>query len=144
MRVLGHPLHPPLAHVPLATWLLTPLADAAAFATGDAFFVRAATWLTGVGLAGALAAAAAGLADLGSTRLDKPTVRVVERHAMVMASAIMLAVFGLLGRIDAGSAARDPPAWPAAVGAATAMLALVGAWFGGELVYSRGVGRREP
>jgi uncharacterized membrane protein len=142
MRFLGHPLHPPLVHLPFASWLLTPLADAAAFVTGDAFFARAALWLTGVGLAAALAAATAGLVDVATTKLDDASVRIVGAHATIMATATTLAGFGLLGRLNPAALPALDPWWPAAVGVATALLALAGAWFGGELVHGRGVGRR--
>jgi uncharacterized membrane protein len=139
MRILGHPLHPPLVHLPIAAWLLTPLSDAAAWGTADPFFARAALWLTGVGLAAALLAAAAGLIDLASARLGGRPLRLAGLHVGVMGSAMAVAGLGLPARLAATSL---EPGWAQAAGVVAALLVLVGGWLGGELVHGCGVGRR--
>jgi uncharacterized membrane protein len=130
-----------MVHVPLAAWLLTPFADGAALVTGDAFFSRAALWLTGVALAAALAAAAAGTIDVGTEKIDRPSGFIAAAHAIIMMLATAVTAAALLGRLNPEAIPLDPR-WTAAAGAATALLALIGGWLGGELVHGRGVGQR--
>jgi uncharacterized membrane protein len=51
----------------------------------------------------------------------------------------------LFGRISADYAVVTPaPIWAIAASAVAFALMLVGAWCGGEMVYARGVGVRDP
>lgn len=61
----GHPFHPILVTVPIGAWLCSLVFDIASHVVDDpAFLTRASEWLIGIGVLGALAAAAVGFLDL--------------------------------------------------------------------------------
>ena len=60
---VGHPLHPMLTDIPIGAWTLTILLDLIGLLLGFPQLGLASSITAGVGVAGALAAAAAGLAD---------------------------------------------------------------------------------
>jgi len=60
---IGHPLHPMLKDIPIGAWTLTILLDLIGLSFGFPQLGLASSITVGVGVAGALAAAAAGLAD---------------------------------------------------------------------------------
>jgi uncharacterized membrane protein len=57
-------LHPFAVHFPLALWLTSTFFDLMAWRQGDPVYRRAAYWLVGLGLLGALASIASGWIDL--------------------------------------------------------------------------------
>jgi uncharacterized membrane protein len=143
-----HPLHPLLAHAPVACWTLVPLSDLAAACLHAAswpaaFFWQASALLAGTGVAGALLAATAGTLDYA--RASETAPRLVMTHASLMATALVLAAAGLFGRLGAGYApVLPPPAWAIGLGVLAFLVMAVGAGFGGEMVYGRGIGVRRP
>jgi uncharacterized membrane protein len=58
------PVHPLVVHFPLALWLTSALFDLLAWRRDDPLFPRAAFWLVGLGLVGALASIGSGWYDL--------------------------------------------------------------------------------
>lgn len=135
--VFHHPIHPMLIAFPTATLMSAPLADAAAMATGDRFWRRAARWLLLGGIVSGAAASAVGLVDYVAV----PEVR---RHAGAHVHAggnvLALMLAGLnLARRPADD--EDGPE-PVDLGLSLATVALLGvtAWLGGELSYRHGVG----
>lgn len=136
-----HPIHPMLVHVPVACWTLVPFSDLAAAGTSSAFFWQASALLAAIGAGGAMLAASAGAMDYARASAVAP--RVVNIHAALMATALVLAGAGLIGRVGPGHTALTPaPTWTVALGIAAFLVMAVGAAFGGELVYGRGVGLR--
>jgi uncharacterized membrane protein len=61
----GHPLHPILVTVPIGAWVASLVFDIASYLVDDPdFLAKGSLWLIGLGVAGALAAAATGFLDL--------------------------------------------------------------------------------
>lgn len=87
---LGHPLHPVLVQVPVGAWTSAAILDS--WPGGR----RAATLLIGVGLAGAVPAAAAGVADW--SQQDTQQQRTGLAHAMGNVAALSLYSASLLAR----------------------------------------------
>lgn len=136
---MRHPLHPMLVHVPVACWLLAPISDVAALASGWPMLWTMSALLTGIGVAGGAVAATAGAMDYAKAHAVAP--RLVNAHAALMGSAWTVALIGLVGRIGADRQAAVPaPWWAVAAGVLTALLMVAGAWCGGEMVYGRGIG----
>nr|WSX74525.1 Rieske (2Fe-2S) protein [Streptomyces sp. NBC_00899] len=79
-RWLGHPVHPVLVEVPVGAWISAAVLDTV---PGGG---RAAGLLVGVGLAGAVPAAVAGLVDWAE--LERPQARVGLLHAALNVSAV--------------------------------------------------------
>jgi nitrite reductase/ring-hydroxylating ferredoxin subunit/uncharacterized membrane protein len=125
---LGHPLHPTAVMVPLSCFVSTSVLDVVGGQAGR----RVARRLLGLGIASAVPAAAAGLADWTDTSGAERRVGVV--HAA--ANAVAVGLYAVSWRQRGRGAA--------VAGAATALLgtAITGAagYLGGHLAYRRGVG----
>ncbi|MEV8590721.1 Rieske (2Fe-2S) protein [Streptomyces sp. NPDC051180] len=125
-RWLGHPVHPLLVQVPIGAWLSAAVLD---LLPGER---RAARFLIGVGLAGAVPAAVSGWADWAETR--RPQLRVGLVHAAAGAAGVALYGTSFVARCR-GRHWRGK-AWAfcglAAVG--------VGGAIGGHLAYRQGAG----
>src|SRR4051812_27687633 len=88
---LGHPLHPAVVPVPVGAWMSAAVLDAVPGAD------RAATVLVGVGTAGAVPAALAGLNDWASLSAEQRRVGLV--HATANAVALSLYTSSLVARL---------------------------------------------
>ncbi len=130
-----HPLHPALAHFPLAFWVGAAASDLIALATGkvDWWTVSRCAVTAGV-LLGAVTLLA-GLLELWLRRIPAAAVRWLAAHAGLMFAALLC--FG----VSLSQRSLTPPP-PLAVYSALAGCALVlaGGYFGGSLVYRFGVG----
>jgi len=87
---LGHPVHPPLAQVPLGAWMSAGLLDAL---PGNK---KQATLLIATGLAAAVPTAAAGAADWSEAEIGQQRVGAV--HAVMNSAAVVLYVGSLIAR----------------------------------------------
>jgi uncharacterized membrane protein len=63
LRVFGHPLHAALSHTPMGLLTTSLLWDAVGIWRGEALWWSISFWVIAAGLAGAAAAAMAGLVD---------------------------------------------------------------------------------
>jgi uncharacterized membrane protein len=136
---MRHPIHTMLVHVPVACWLLAPLSDGAALATGWALLWTVSTLLIGVGVGWGALAATAGAMDYARAHAVAP--RLVNAHVLFMGSAWTVALLSLPGRVGADRQIAVPPSgWAVAACFGTAALMAAGAWCGGEMVYGRGIG----
>jgi uncharacterized membrane protein len=142
VRLFGHPAHAMLAAFPIGLLTISVVADLAALASGDPFFWRASFWAVAAGLVAAVPAAATGMIDLMDLEEDDPAVKTGSTHMGLMAAAVGLFVLDVVTR------GGDAPPAGGRLYAALALdlvgsaLGLVGAWYGGELVFGHGVGRR--
>lgn len=127
---LGHPLHPALTDVPIGAWMGASLLDLADRGEGRGMG-RGADLLVALGCAGAVGAAATGLADWQ----DKhgPERDLGTAHAIVNSGALALFATSLALRLR-GS--RRPAIGISALGLGAA---LTGAYVGGEMVFRRGI-----
>ncbi|MEU7729105.1 DUF2231 domain-containing protein [Streptomyces sp. NPDC040724] len=125
-RPLGHPLHPVLVQVPIGCWLSAAVLDVVPGTQ------RAATTLTGVGLAGIAPAALAGWTDWAD--LPPAQARVGLAHAVSNVAAVACYTLSLTARLR-GRTAKGR-LW--SVGGLAAV-AVTGA-LGGHMAYRRAVG----
>jgi len=132
--ILGHPLHPVLKDIPVGAWTFTVIFDLAGLLFNVPSFGLAASVTTGVGIAGALGAAAAGLMDW--IDVDPPEKQVGAVHAILNVTATLVFTASLY--------LRWQTAWQ--LGWTTCIVALagyllmtVGATLGGGMVYRMGV-----
>lgn len=128
---LGHPLHPALTDVPLGAWTAAIVLDAAHVATGRDDVAGCAGAAVAVGIAGAVAAAAAGVTDWSDT--DGRSRRIGFVHGMLNLTATGLFAVSLAMRRSGRGRGRLAAlfGYAAALGAA---------YLGGELVYGRRIG----
>src|SRR6218665_1448603 len=106
---MRHPLHPMLVHVPVACWLLAPLSDGAAMASGRVSLWTMSALLAGVGVAWGALAATAGALDYARAETVAP--RLVKAHATLMGAAWTAGLLNLLGRLGADRHVAVPPPW---------------------------------
>ena len=89
-------LHPPAVHFPLALWLTSPLFDVLAWRGGDPLYRRAAYWLVGLGLLGALASIVLGWIDLLAQERGGVGTGLVLRHRLHSEAAyVATLVYGI-------------------------------------------------
>jgi nitrite reductase/ring-hydroxylating ferredoxin subunit len=125
-RWLGHPLHPALVNVPLGAWLGATALDRL---PGQE---RAATALVGLGLAGAVPAAAAGATDWAEVSREQE--RLGLWHWLANTTAVGLYTASLVARL------RGRHRTGRALGAAGLAAVSAGAYLGGHLSFRSGTG----
>ncbi|XXY53559.1 DUF2231 domain-containing protein [Sorangium sp. So ce269] len=130
-KFLGHPLHPVLVTIPIGAWSCALVLDLAGIGGGRKVH-RGADATAAIGLAGAVAAAAAGLADWSTTLGSAKRIGFVH-------GAMNVAIAGLYG---ASLASRAVGLRSLGIALSTTGFGLAGAsgWLGGELIYRYGVG----
>ncbi|WP_437753876.1 DUF2231 domain-containing protein [Sorangium sp. So ce1389] len=130
-KFLGHPLHPVLVTIPIGAWSCALVLDLAGIGGGRKVH-RGADATAAIGLAGAVAAAAAGLADWSTTLGSAKRIGFVH-------GAMNMAIVGLYG---ASLASRAVGLRSLGIALSTTGFGLAGAsgWLGGELIYRYGVG----
>ncbi len=131
---IGHPLHPMLTDIPIGAWTLTIILDLVGLLFGLPQLGLASSITAGIGVAGALAAAAAGLADWMD--VDPPEKAIGAFHATVNVSATTLFLISFLMRWG-----RDwQLGWTTFVVAlAGYLLVMIGGYLGGAMVFHKGV-----
>lgn len=135
----GHPFHPILVTVPIGAWTASLVFDVASWLVADpAFLVEGSTWLVGIGVLGAVAAALVGALDLFVIPTGTPAFRLGLVH-MTLNIAVTAAYAGnFMWRQSANDTG------PVAIGmlalsiASIAVLAVSG-YLGGKLAYRYGV-----
>jgi uncharacterized membrane protein len=89
-------LHPLAVHFPLALWLTSALFDLLAWRREDPLYRRAAYWLVGLGLLGALVSIALGWVDLLAQERAGVGAGLVIRHRVhSLAAYAATAVYGM-------------------------------------------------
>lgn len=130
-----HPLHPVLAHFPVAFWLGASVADLIALKTGAAAWWTVSHHAVAAGTIMGALALLAGLLELWLRKLPPAARTWVAVHASLMASALVVFMVSLSWRTT------TPPPMPAVLlSLAGCVLVLVGGYCGGTLVYRFGVG----
>ena len=131
---VGHPLHPMLTDIPIGAWTLTIIIDLIGLLFGFPQLGLASGITAGVGVAGALAAAAAGLADWMD--VDPPEKAIGAFHATVNVSATIFFLISFLMRWGH----NWQPGWGTFVVAlAGYLLVMIGGYLGGLMVFNMGV-----
>lgn len=134
----GHPLHPTLVTIPIGAWTAGLIFDVVALlgAGNDAPFAVGAQWLTGIGIAGALAAAAFGLMDMATLARGTAAHRTALIHMSLNLTAVGLFAISFFIRLS-----QEGTFSGFAFAISVVAYALVGAsgYLGGKLAYHYGV-----
>lgn len=135
---MRHPLHPMLAHFPVACWSLATLADFASLHFGRSAWQLSGT-LMGIGVVMALPTVVLGVFELIQVPDEPGPMRNTYAHMGLMLAALGLYVASWMMRIHDGHL-QAPDGAALAVSAVGFVVLLVGGWLGGTLVYGYGVG----
>ena len=139
-KIAGHPIHPILVTLPIASFIGALGTDIGFRMTGELGWATASNWLLGIGLVTALFAAAAGLTDyMGDDRIRR--IGAATRHMIANVTVIVIEAINLLVRLTDGSDTVPPLGLWLSI-AAVLVLGYSG-WLGGELVYRHRVGIRD-
>jgi len=139
---MRHPLHPALVHFPIACWSLATAADLASLAWGEpAWRLAGILLLAGIGFS--IPAMLAGLLELAKVAGDNPAIKDVNRHMIMVMSALSCYVASLFLRLQGTSFVE--PGLPAIGLSVLGFLCLgVAGWLGGKLVYGHRLGVSPP
>ncbi len=137
-KFLGHPIHPMLIVYPLGLLSTAVVFDVLYLITGNEDLAVFSYWALVAGLIGGLAAAVFGLADWLGVPAGTRAKRVGLMHGVGNVVVVGLFALSLFARLN--DAAYLPELAPLLLGVIGAMIALVTAWLGGELVYRLRVG----
>ena len=135
------PLHPALAHFPLALWGLLPLWDLLAWSGHTGPWWAIGFWTGLVALALAVPAAGTGLLELRRLPEGFDAEGVLIGHIGSMGAAFLGAAIALSLRAGPGPPPEGRSMAVVSIEVLVALLALTGGWLGGRLVYRHGVGR---
>lgn len=141
LRVLGHPVHVPLTHFPLALWTMAFLGDLVYFWKQDPFWWKFAFWTILLGFAVACLTLLTGFYDYFFIPQDKPlALDAATRHMMVMLTAACFfgaSLYFHWGETPVGSTRQIGAVACSGLGT---LLLHWGGWLGGHLVYHFRVG----
>jgi nitrite reductase/ring-hydroxylating ferredoxin subunit/uncharacterized membrane protein len=129
---LGHPLHPVLTDIPLGAWTAALVMDGMEELTGRKEFGTGADAAVAVGLAGAAAAALAGITDWQATHGHARRVGLA--HGLLNTGGVVLYAASLTAR---GRGDRAAGRGLSLLGFAVAGCS---AWLGGDLVFAEKIG----
>jgi uncharacterized membrane protein len=141
----GKPFHPPLTDIPVVAYLFAAVFDVLSFVLHDGHaavateLFRAATWLFLGGAAVSILAALTGWADWAqSSEPGTQARRTINAHAVIMIAVTVLALLDLAHRLTTYDANTYAPLALAVLSAVVAVSVVVGAGYGGTLVFDYG------
>ena len=132
---LLHPLHPALAHFPVAFWLGSSASDLIALETGNAVWWAVSHYAVAAGVIVGAVTLLAGALELWLRKLPPEAWRWAGVHAGLMSTALLCFMVSLSWRVPV-----PPPlsaVWVSLLGSA---IIIAGGFCGGTLVYGYGVG----
>jgi uncharacterized membrane protein len=136
----GHPFHPILVTVPIGAWAASLVFDLAShLVSAPAFLAAGSTWLIGIGLVGALAAALVGLLDLLAIPTATRAFRVGLTHMALNLLVTAAYAVGFAWRQHGGTAAGPVGAAPLLLSVASFVVLGLSGSLGGRLAYRYGV-----
>ncbi len=133
----GHPIHPALVAVPIGAWIASLVFDVGSrIVHNPGYLNQGARWLIGIGIVGAVLAAAAGLLDL----LAIPTGTRAFRTALVHMTLNLAVTAAYVVNFLLRSNGRGAVAWgPLVLSAVSLAVVAFSGWLGGRLAYRYGV-----
>lgn len=135
----GHPFHPVLVTIPIGAWVASVVFDIIALASSarEGVFAEGAYWLIGIGIIGAVLAAAFGLMDLLAIPRGTKAFRTGLTHMALNLTVVVLFVIGFAVRAGQGHNEASVTGFVLSL-IAVALLGASGS-LGGQLAYHYGV-----
>jgi uncharacterized membrane protein len=141
-KIFGHAIHPILIVFPLGLLATAVIFDVLFLATGNRTWSFVAFWMIAAGLIGGLVAALFGLIDYLNIPNGTRAKRIGMYHGIVNLCAVVLfaSSFYMRWHSPIDDTTTTPTTTALLFSFAGVLLALLGGWFGGELVERLGVG----
>jgi uncharacterized membrane protein len=145
-RFMKHPLHPILIHLPIGFWSASLAFDIIFLIGKNPAFAIASFYSMGLGIFGALLAAAAGLAEYVDVPTDTRPRRYATLHMGLNLTVTFLYIVNLFSRASPTFTASPTITWTQFFLTLVSILILgISGYIGGMLVYQYGIGfRPEP
>jgi uncharacterized membrane protein len=132
--IKGHPVHPMLIALPMGLWIFALVCDVVRALGGSSAWAIVALYSIAGGIAGALLAALPGFIDFLSIN-EAGTKRIAILHMSVNLGAVAVFAVNLWTRFRvAGDSSL-----PLVLSVAGVLLVGLGGWWGGEMVYVKGM-----
>ena len=144
VKVLDHPLHPFLVHLPVGLWVAALIFDVVALASGAPPFAGASFWMMIAGVGFALLAAIPGLVDYLSLDLTREAHRLATYHMILNLTIVGIFIADILWRFSMFE--RFPtimysvPVGPFILSIIAVIMLAFSGWLGGQLVYHHHLG----
>jgi uncharacterized membrane protein len=137
---LGHPLHPILAHIPMAMWPGALIFDLLSQQEiGGNAMVRLSFYAIAFGLAAALLAAPTGLVDWSGIKKEKPAWKIGLYHMALNLVVVVLFAVNLYLRWRTFREATQVDQVPLLLSAIGTLILIGSAYLGGRMVYEYGI-----
>ena len=137
---LGHPLHPILAHVPMAMWPAALIFDLLSqWQIGGNAIVRLSFYAILFGLATALLTAPTGLVDWSGIKKEKPAWKIGLYHMALNLFVTLLFAVNLGLRWQTFREASEVDRVPLLLSAVGTLILIGSAYLGGRMVYEYGI-----
>ena len=137
---LGHPLHPILAHVPMAMWPAALIFDLLSqWQIGGNAIVRLSFYAILFGLATALLTAPTGLVDWSGIKKEKPAWKFGLYHMALNLFVTLLFAVNLGLRWQTFREASEVDRVPLLLSAVGTLILIGSAYLGGRMVYEYGI-----
>jgi len=137
---LGHPLHPVLAHVPMAMWPAALIFDLLSQRQiGGNAIVRLSFYAIAFGLAAALLAAPTGFVDWSGIKKEKPAWKIGLYHMSLNLIVTLLFALNLGLRWQTFHEASEVDRIPLLLSAVGTLILIGSAYLGGRMVYEYGI-----
>ena len=139
-KLLGHPLHPALVHLPTALWPAALFFDLLSRTRlGGPVPAQIAYYAIMLGLVVAVVAAAAGLADWADIKPEKPAKKIGLTHMVLNLAVTALFALNLALRAQLPPDTGAVPLHLIALTLLGSLILLVSGYLGGRMVYNHGV-----
>ena len=137
---LGHPLHPILAHIPVAMWPSALIFDLLSQRQiGGNAVVRLSFYAIVFGLATALLAVPTGLVDWSGIKKEKPAWKIGLYHMLLNLVVAILFAVNLYLRWPNFRKATEVDSIPLLLSAIGTLILIGSAYLGGRMVYEYGI-----
>ncbi|MCL4468612.1 MAG: DUF2231 domain-containing protein [Deltaproteobacteria bacterium] len=140
LRLLDHPLHPPLTHFPISLLSVSLLWDVIGLWKADPFWSRMALWCIIAGLAIAVPAVITGISEYIHIPDSHRGLKTATLHMAVMFGALSSYAISMVLRFTAPASPAHSNLVPLVFSGLGLVLISAGGWLGGELVFSYGIG----
>jgi uncharacterized membrane protein len=144
IKVMDHPLHPILVHLPIGLLIISVISDTVGLISGRGIWEDLALWDIVFGLSAMAIASIPGLIDYRRLPMNPEAARLATFHVMFNMAAFVTFTLSLVWRLtllhglDWSSMIR--PVGPYIVSLIGMIFLLVSAFLGGQLVFKHGIG----